>query len=212
MNTAQAAATILCIEDEPDLLRDIADELREAGYHALAAGDGLTGLKLLKDHQVQLVLCDISMPGMDGFAVLAKARQQQLLPAATPFVFLSAANSPQDVVTGKRLGADDYLVKPIDYDMLLATIDARLRQVERMCEQSQPPPSLTSGLGVLAERFGLTPAELRVLSALGNGQSLKAIAKEQGVARSTIAFHVRNLFGKTGTSRQAELVALIFQA
>lgn len=127
MDKIQRNEVILCVEDEPDLLRDIVEELREAGYEAISASNGQQALKQLRNHKVQLVLCDISMPGVDGFEVMKRGRELGLVQADTPFVFLSAANNPRDIAMGKRLGADDYLVKPVDYDVLLATIDARLR-------------------------------------------------------------------------------------
>lgn len=212
MDKIQRNEVILCVEDEPDLLRDIVEELREAGYEAIGASNGQQALKQLRDHKVQLVLCDISMPGVDGFEVMKRGRELGLVQADTPFVFLSAANNPRDIAMGKRLGADDYLVKPVDYDVLLATIDARLRQVRRMREAYPPVrPVQDTDWDILIKRFGLTPAELRVASALVRGSSLAEITLEQGVARSTVAFHLRNLFDKTETRRQAELVALLYQ-
>ena len=212
MDKIQRNEIILCVEDEPDLLRDIVEELREAGYEAIGASNGQQALKQLRDHKVQLVLCDISMPGVDGFEVMKRGRELGLVQADTPFVFLSAANNPRDIAMGKRLGADDYLVKPVDYDVLLATIDARLRQVRRMREAYPPVrPVQDTDWDILIKRFGLTPAELRVASALVRGSSLAEITLEQGVARSTVAFHLRNLFDKTETRRQAELVALLYQ-
>lgn len=212
MDKIQRNEVILCVEDEPGLLRDIVEELREAGYEAIGASNGQQALKQLRDHKVQLVLCDISMPGVDGFGVMKRGRELGLVQADTPFVFLSAANNPRDIAMGKRLGADDYLVKPVDYDVLLATIDARLRQVRRMREAYPPVrPVQDMDWDILIKRFGLTPAELRVASALVRGSSLAEITLEQGVARSTVAFHLRNLFDKTETRRQAELVALLYQ-
>lgn len=212
MDKIQRKEVILCVEDEPDLLRDIVEELREAGYEAIGASNGQQALKQLRDHKVQLVLCDIYMPGVDGFEVMKRGRELGLVQADTPFVFLSAANNPRDIAMGKRLGADDYLVKPVDYDVLLATIDARLRQVRRMREAYPPVrPVQDTDWDILIKRFGLTPAELRVASALVRGSSLAEITLEQGVARSTVAFHLRNLFDKTETRRQAELVALLYQ-
>ena len=212
MDKIQRNEIILCVEDEPDLLRDIVEELREAGYEAIGASNGQQALKQLRNHKVQLVLCDIYMPGVDGFEVMKRGRELGLVQADTPFVFLSAANNPRDIAMGKRLGADDYLVKPVDYDVLLATIDARLRQVRRMREAYPPVrPVQDTDWDILIKRFGLTPAELRVASALVRGSSLAEITLEQGVARSTVAFHLRNLFDKTETRRQAELVALLYQ-
>ena len=122
------APLILCAEDEPQLLRDIADELREAGYRVAEAADGATLLARLATCTPDLVLCDIMMPGLDGYGVLEGLRRDHPHLAHVPVVFLSALSMTEAVIRGKRAGADDYLTKPIDYDLLLSTIEARLRQ------------------------------------------------------------------------------------
>ncbi len=125
-------ATILCIEDEADLRADIVEDLQEAGYKTLEAGDGTTGLDLIVDREPDLVLCDITMPGLDGYAVLRRLREDHPDLADIPFLFLTARAGRQDIIAGKTLGADDYLVKPVDFEMLRATVQSRLRQVARM--------------------------------------------------------------------------------
>jgi DNA-binding response OmpR family regulator/DNA-binding CsgD family transcriptional regulator len=122
---------ILCIEDEQDLRLDIADELAAANYVVLQAANGAEALKMLEDRQPDLVLCDITMPGLGGYDVLKAMREQGNL-SEVPFIFLTALADRNDVLVGKQAGADDYLVKPIDYDLLLATIETRLRQVSRI--------------------------------------------------------------------------------
>lgn len=128
-------ALILCIEDEPTLRADIADELREAGYEVLVAGDGTSGLRHFFEHRPDLVLCDITMPGMSGFEVLREMRDESGTFADIPFVFVTALADRTDVIEGKARGADDYLTKPVDYDLMLATIKARLDQIERLRAQ-----------------------------------------------------------------------------
>lgn len=207
--TAQSRPLILWVEDEEDLRRDIADELSEAGYEVIEAGDGAAALQQLGKRRPDLILCDISMPGLNGHAVLRAIQDNGGTYDEIPFVFLSALADPREVVAGKRLGADDYLVKPIDYDLLLATIDARLRQVARLRAQLGPRPSLCPDM--LAREFGLTPAEARVALALLDGKQPAQIAAELAIARTTVVFHLRNIFQKTNTSRQAEFVALILR-
>jgi DNA-binding NarL/FixJ family response regulator len=123
---------ILCVEDEDALRRDIVEELEEAGYRVLQAADGDAAVTLLANNAPDLVICDISMPGLDGFGVLNTLRTDRPDRAEIPFVFLTALADPREVVEGKLLGADDYLVKPVEYDLMLATIAARLRQVARI--------------------------------------------------------------------------------
>jgi DNA-binding response OmpR family regulator/DNA-binding CsgD family transcriptional regulator len=122
---------ILCIEDEEDLRVDIADELVAANYEVLQAANGAEALKVLENQRPDLVLCDITMPGLGGYDVLKAMRDQGGL-SDVPFIFLTALADRNDVLVGKQAGADDYLVKPIDYDLLLATVRTRLSQVSRI--------------------------------------------------------------------------------
>lgn len=204
----EARPVILCVEDEEALRRDIADELSEAGYAVLEACDGADALKLLDVRRPDLILCDISMPGLNGYDVLKAVQKMGPTHAGIPFVFLSALGDPREIVGGKRLGADDYLVKPIDYDLLLATIHARLRQIMRL-RAALPADGAGTAAATVSAAFGLTPAETRIALALTQGRPLAQIATDFGISRTTVAFHMRNIFHKTGTSRQAELVAVL---
>ena len=201
---------ILCVEDEEDLRRDIADELAEAGYAVLEARSGAEAIDLLDTTRPDLILCDISMPGLNGHEVLKAVQAKGPAHAGIPFVFLSALGDPREIVEGKRLGADDYLVKPIDYDLLLATIHARLRQITRI-RAALPAEGAGADAATLSAAFGLTPAEARVAKALAEGRPPTQIASDLGIARTTVAFHMRNIFQKTGTGRQAELVAALLR-
>jgi len=138
--TAQTAsmgnsALILCVEDEEVLRRDIVEELCEAGYRVIEAATGEEALAQCLATRPDLVLCDISMPGMNGYDVLRELRQQPGQLVDIPFLFLSALADRQQVVEGKLLGADDYLTKPVDFDLLLATVHTRLRQIARLRDQ-----------------------------------------------------------------------------
>lgn len=198
---------ILCIEDEAQLRRDIRDELVEAGYDVVEAANGKQALDKLAQFRPDLVLCDISMPGVDGYGVLKALQDREADYTEIPFVFLSALADSRHIVDGKRLGADDYLVKPIDYDLLLATVGARLRQIDRI--RSTRPVESAPDFTMRTQSYGLTPTEVRITQALTQGRKLTQIASDLGVSRSTVAFHMRNIFQKTETGRQAELVALL---
>ena len=337
---------ILCVEDETELRLDMAEELNEAGYTVIEAANGVEALAQIDAMRPDLILCDINMPGANGYAVLQTLREQHPQHADIPFIFLTALADPREVIEGKRSGADDYLVKPIDYDLMLATVESRLRQIDRIKVQrdaeleglraalrgrsstgltdwnnqieqaldlvttgivlidrygsicfanraageigrdtleihrGQPlkagaakhrerlkkvldqiaadslgsqdvvlpcplsrapgqrdlmlvactlpaPKSTQEGCpvatlfitdpdnrprvpaSILGSLFGLTPAEAQIAIALADGQKAADIATTLGVAPTTIAFHMRNLFQKTNTNRQAELVALI---
>lgn len=122
---------ILCVEDESDLRSDICEELVSAGYQVDEAGNGQDALTLLRANSYDLVLCDITMPRMSGLDLLRHVRQEPAL-GDLPFIFLTALASRQDIIAGKQAGVDDYLTKPIDFDLMLITIAARLDQVARI--------------------------------------------------------------------------------
>jgi len=119
-------ARILLIDDEVELGRVLGEILDSAGHTTRLATNGREGLEVLRREPADLVVCDIHMPGLDGFAVLKELRADPQL-AALPFVFLT---SEADVRAGIVSGADDYLVKPVSSADLLAAIAARLARRE----------------------------------------------------------------------------------
>lgn len=340
MSKSGAKRTILCIEDEPHLRQDIVDELINAGYNALGAADGREALALLKAKRPDLILCDIFMPHIDGYNFLGTLRNMRPDLADVPLIFLTALSGREAVIDGKRAGADDYLVKPIDFDLMLATIEARLGQIDRIGQMAElglaalrdalaaSPSSKSAGMEqvldmlsfgivlvsasgvvfanrmargiheagdglviretihaisaqlsadlralieqacvatrqgsdylaslsvprsrseynfllticalpptdhgaepaqavifvsdpsrrpavpntVLSGLFGLTPTEAEVARGLAHGRRTDEIASDLSISATTVAFHLRNLFDKTGTHRQADLIALI---
>ncbi|WP_156410395.1 response regulator [Bosea sp. Root381] len=334
--------TILCVEDEPDLRSDIVEELVSAGYRVIEAGNGREALIKLEDIRPDAILCDITMPELGGYELMAKLRAERPELAEVPFIFLTALADKAEVLNGKNAGADDYLVKPVDYDDLLATLKARLRLVDRirdafladlqrqqqrmieeavrdgevalaalaaaldrlsigiflleetgevrmaneagrqlagkgdglsltptglLARSSASSQSLRAALAtvlrdagtsqtlavardeghplilqisslsvpgsnarhaialavdpdrqadisteLLASLFGCTSAEARLAAALVAGKRLEEIGEEFGVKQTTITFHLQNLFQKTHTNRQADLVALLIRA
>ncbi|WP_316858299.1 response regulator [uncultured Cohaesibacter sp.] len=128
---------ILCIEDEALLLEDIVEELQDAGYQTLKAANGKEAIETLKYETVDLILCDIMMPLVDGPTTLKLVRERLPQHDEVPFIFLTAKSTREDILVGKKMGVDDYLTKPIDYDLLLATIKARLSQVHRIKETNE---------------------------------------------------------------------------
>ena len=129
---AYAMSKILCIEDDEDIREDIVEELQEAHYQVFEASSGSEGLDMIREHKPDLVLCDINMPSKNGYELLQEIREKYVLFAEMPFIFLSALDGREDVLVGLQKGADAYLTKPIDFELLLVTIHASLRQVERV--------------------------------------------------------------------------------
>lgn len=124
--------TILVCEDEANLRADLCAELAEAGYLPVAVADGIEAQAQLARFRPDLVLCDIAMPRLDGRALLRGILATRPDMADVPFLFLTAYADRRDIIDGHRAGADDYLVKPVDFELLLATIETRLRQVGRL--------------------------------------------------------------------------------
>ncbi|MEP3430436.1 MAG: response regulator [Roseibium sp.] len=129
-------ATILCVEDETLLLEDLRDELADEGYRVLTAGDGKAALEILMTEQPDLIICDMMMPRMDGPSLLKHIRSNLRKLSHVPFIFLTAKATRDDLIAGKRLGVDDYLTKPVDYDLLLATVEASIGQIKRIEDQN----------------------------------------------------------------------------
>lgn len=119
---------ILIIEDETPMRTALADLLAGEGYRALTAADGASGLERTLAEKPDLILLDVMMPRLDGFAVCAELRR---LSNAVPVLLLTAKGQIEDRVNGLDAGADDYLVKPFSTDELLARVRALLRRVER---------------------------------------------------------------------------------
>ncbi len=125
-------AEILVVEDEEDLREVIAEELEDAGYVIRTARNGEEGLTAILEQRPDLVLSDITMPKMNGHELLQELRDKHPTCRDIPFVYLSALADKQDVMAGLNLGADDYITKPIDFDLLLMKVQTRLRQVEKI--------------------------------------------------------------------------------
>ena len=118
-------ATILIIEDEVPIRDNLRQLLQLEGYVVLEAADGVSGIEVAVTSRPDLILCDILMPGVDGYGVLAELRGNPDL-AATPFVFLTASASLEDRSQALKRGADDYLIKPVKIADLLAAIKRQL--------------------------------------------------------------------------------------
>jgi len=130
---------ILIIEDELPMRTALQDVLEGEGYRVLTAADGETGLERALKEKPDLILLDIMMPRLDGYAVCAELRR---LTNPVPVLMLTAKGQVEDRVTGLDAGADDYLVKPFSSDELLARVRALLRRTRR---QTQSPTRLELG-------------------------------------------------------------------
>ena len=117
---------ILIVEDQPEILQNIADYLELKGYLVDCAYDGLGGLHLALTQPFDLIILDLMLPGMDGITLCQRLRQEARL--QTPIIMLTARDSVDDKLAGFQAGADDYLVKPFSLPELHARVEAVLRR------------------------------------------------------------------------------------
>ena len=134
---------ILVVEDEPRLLRNLTQALREAGYAVDAAAAGDDGLFKAETYDYDAIVLDVMLPGLDGWTVLDRLRKQK----PTPVLMLTARDASEDRVRGLDTGADDYLGKPFDLPELLARLRALIRRAA-----GQVRPQLELGDVVLDTR------------------------------------------------------------
>ena len=169
-------ASVLIVDDEPDLLENIGLALEGENYHILTAGNGVEALQILQAQPVDLILADIAMPDMNGYQLYERVRQNMDW-VSIPFIFLTARTMDSDIRYGKELGVDDYLAKPIRAADLLAVVRGKLRRAQQLAAAATPPAPAP-----VAEADGLTVAGLRIDSSqyrvwLGQ-EELKLSAKE----------------------------------
>lgn len=124
-------AQILLVEDEEDLRENIEIVLAHAGHDVTTAGNGRDALTLIERSPPDLILSDISMPVMSGLEMLETVRSRMPALANMPIVLLTAMGEKEHLIQGREAGADDYLTKPVDYQVLMATIDARLARTRQ---------------------------------------------------------------------------------
>jgi DNA-binding response OmpR family regulator len=115
--------TILCIDDETDIRELLVEELEEAGFKTLQAANGREGLDIILTKWPDIVICDISMPVMNGHELLAELQLNYPELSNIVFIMLTAFTDRENTIEALRAGVDDYLTKPVDLDMLLAKIN-----------------------------------------------------------------------------------------
>jgi DNA-binding response OmpR family regulator len=166
------AKHILLVDDDDLMRRSLAFNLEQAGYRTSTAADAESALRLARRDLPDLILLDIGLPGMDGLDALRNFRQE----ADTPIIFVTARRRELDQALGLELGADDYVTKPFDLNVLLARIKAVLRRMERAAPAAGTRERLEVGdlsvdasahVATLAGRpLELAPREFALLHAL----------------------------------------------
>jgi DNA-binding NarL/FixJ family response regulator len=213
IRTLTPVKRILVIDDESRLRSQYVELLRLEGYTVLEARNGREGVEQARRDPPDLILCDITMPEMNGHRVLETLRAEPRT-AHLPFVFLTGWNEAEDVRTGMNLGADDYLTKPVAPDQLIAAIRARLKRAEdaaaaapkRRAGAHSPDASPTQ-LKVL----GLTPREAEVLFWVARGKTNDEIATVLGIGLTTVKKHLESTFAKLGVENRTAAAAMALE-
>jgi DNA-binding NarL/FixJ family response regulator len=200
------AKRLLVVDDEPKLLRAIAVSLRGDGYDVTTARSGAEALLQVAQSLPDLVISDIRMPGMDGYALARKLRENQHT-ALIPIIFLTAKDTTADRIEGFRAGVDAYLTKPFDTDELLAVVAGILNRVQRThagiarivgkAEAAVEPSQFIDE--------ELTEAEARIAAAVARSLSNKEIAQELGISVRTVEHHIRHILAKKNFSNRVEI-------
>ncbi len=125
-------STLAIIEDDDALRAELVEEMRFRGHEVHEARDGAEGFRLINEISPDIVLSDIDMPVESGFDLMKRLRFQKGRFDETTFIFVSGKTLSDDVVKGLEAGADDYIVKPIDYECLASKIDAVARKKARL--------------------------------------------------------------------------------
>lgn len=200
--------TILVCDDERDIVSALRIYLEAEGYGVLTAYDGHEALAVLGQEDVQLVLLDIMMPGLDGLQTLKLLREELNLPV----ILLTAKSEDIDKIVGLNLGADDYITKPFNPSELLARVRSQLRRYLQLGSGAVKPTVLSVGGITLdtaartvildGERVELTPREYDILCLLMQNagkvfsprEIYRRVWRENPIgAEKTVAVHIRHL-------------------
>jgi DNA-binding response OmpR family regulator len=181
---------ILCVEDDRESASLICEELTDRGFDVAAAHNGRDALAFILKDPPDLVLSDIGMPGMSGFDLLERLTSMAPRFESIPFVFLTAFGDQRSELKGWQLGADDYLSKPVDYDVLAARIGARLARVARNA--------------VWPKQVHLREREVETLTWAARGKTFEEIGTILSLSKRTVEFHLDNARRKLGVATRTQ--------
>jgi DNA-binding NarL/FixJ family response regulator len=200
------AKQLLVVDDDPSLLLAVSETLRAEGYEVQTARRGSEAMIRVAESLPDLIISDIRMPGMDGYALVRNLRAAPRT-RLVPIVFLTAKDETTDRIAGFRTGVDAYVTKPFEPEELVAIVKSILDRVQRthsdlarmFGEQEE------SSEAALVRDEELTDAEWRVAEAVARGLSNKEIAAELKLSLRTIEGHISRILDKKNLSNRVEL-------
>ncbi len=187
-----ARKRLLYIEDDTEAAALVAEELTERGFEVLVVPDGEAGLKEILRLRPDLVLCDVGLPDMSGFQVLERLAVLNPDSADTPFIFLTAMGDRASEMKGRRLGCDDYVTKPVDFERLATIIEVRVGQGARHRAQMRVP---------------LIDRERECLTWSARGRTSVEIANMLKLSKRTVDFHIENACRKLHVATRTQAAA-----
>ena len=195
---------ILVIEDEKALRENISAIIAHYGFRVISTPIGEEGIRMALEFIPDIIICDIMLPGIDGFEVFARVKQiPQLL--STAFIFLTAKSTRTDTRNGMNMGADDYLTKPFTKEELICSIRARLEKLSKKSRRQLEKDELVEA--TLGKMTSLTKAERKVLNAISEGYTTPQIAQKLFVSKKTIENHRVNISRKLNLSGPNSLIS-----
>ena len=181
--------TILVVEDEKNIVDILVFNLKREGYKTLEAYDGAAGLRLALERDPDLILLDLMLPKMDGFAVCRSLREQG---RTTPVIMLTAREEETDKVLGLELGADDYITKPFSMRELLARVKANIRRTAM--GRADAPAAARLDLGRIC-------VDTQTMTVYKDGESLELSQREYELVR-LLASHRGQVFSREALMEQ----------
>ncbi len=205
---------VLVVDDEADIRGLLRDLLERAGHDVVEAPDGREGLRLFHAEQPDLVILDVSMPGLDGWQTLERIREL----SSAPVLMLTARTQELDKVRGLRAGADDYITKPFGRQELLARVDAHLRRQPAETREATYADAHVEidyaqrSVRARGEEVALTPLEFKLLTTfvrnpnqvLSQEQLLELVWGNTRGAREQVKLYVGYLRRKLGERPDGE--------
>lgn len=183
---------ILCIEDDRECATLLEEELLSRGYTVKVLRDFSCAYEVILSFIPDLILCDINVPGKSGLDFINEVREFIRGPKKIPFIFVTANGDKKSQIRGHASGANDYIIKPVDFDILDAIIVKYVGLHTEIEEPSLP--------------FDITRRELEMLQWSAKGKTSAEIALIFGLSKRTVDFHINNVRLKLGVSTRTEAV------